>query len=112
MTGKEMTKEEISKAVEVFKPNYDIEKPIQELMNGHYLLCGYAYNVSKELMKYKMAFEILKGLLSLDKDTSLDGKVDFHTLYFTGELPYECYKRLTKEEYELLEELLRNEEDK
>lgn len=61
------------------------------------------------LTKYKRAFEILKGLLSLNKDTSLNGEVDFfYTLYFTGELPYECYKRLTKEEYELLEELMRD----
>ena len=62
----------------------------------------------KELAKYKRAFEILKELLSLCKDVSLNGEVDFYTLYFTGELPYECYKRLTKEEYELLEELLKS----
>lgn len=63
----------------------------------------------EELTKYKRAFEILKDILSVHKDTSLNGKVDFYTLYFEGELPYECYKRLTKEEYELLEELMKDE---
>lgn len=61
-----------------------------------------------ELTKYKRAFEILKKLLSMNIDTSIDGKVDFYTLYFTGELPYECYKYLTEEEYELLEELMKD----
>lgn len=65
--------------------------------------------MNNKLAKYERAFEILKEVLSLEKDTSLDEKVDFHTLYFTGELPYECYKRLTKEKYELLEEVLGNE---
>ena len=64
--------------------------------------------LNKELAKYKRAFEILKELLSLCKDVSLNGEVDFYTLYFTGELPYECYKRLTKEKYELLEELMKD----
>jgi hypothetical protein len=62
------------------------------------------------LEKYKRAFEILEELLSLCKDVSLNGEVDFYTLYFTGELPYECYKHLTKDEYELLEELMKDEE--
>lgn len=87
MTGKPMTKEEIQKAVEVFKPNYDIEKSIQELMNGHYLLCGYAYNVSKELIKYKNAFEIIK------KYKMIYDLTDFE---------------ISDEEYELLEELLKS----
>ena len=67
--------------------------------------------MTTELAKYKKAFEILKELLSLDKDTSLDGKVVFYTLYFTGEIPYENYERLEKEEYELLEELMKDAKD-
>ena len=59
-----------------------------------------------ELDKYKRAFEILKGLLSLEKDTILNTKAVFYTLYFTGDRPYES---LTKEEYELLEELMKDE---
>ena len=98
MTGKEMTKEEIQQAVEVFKPNFDIEKPIQELMNGHYLLCGYAYNVSRELMKYKRAFDILKEKFEpvfYEKDLYLN-------MQYGG-------RYLSQEEYELLEELMNNE---
>lgn len=90
MTGKEMTKEEIQQAVEVFKPNFDIEKPIQELMNGHYLLCGYAYNVSRELMKYKRAFEIIKKYKMIYDLTNFE---------------------MSDEEYELLKELMKSEEE-
>ena len=69
-------------------------------------LINYCEELEEKLAKYKRAFEILKELLSLDKDTSLDGKVVFYTLYFTGEIPYENYERLGKDDYELLEELL------
>ena len=100
MKGKEMTKEEISKAVELMKPIYDIETPIKELMCGHYSLCSYAYNISIELIKYKRAFEILK-------------KADMFIL----EESFGLYKAiagdkteyLEKEEYELLEELMKDE---
>lgn len=98
MTGKEMTKEEIQQAVEVFKPNFDIEKPIQELMNGHYLLCGYAYNVSRELMKYKRAFEILKDNLQFENLGEMQSGIVFRG-YFE-----DCFN---EEEYELLEELMK-----
>lgn len=103
MTGKEMTKEEIQQAVEVFKPNFDIEKPIQELMNGHYLLCGYAYNVSRELMKYKRAFEILNR----DKELTLHKGKDPILGTEEYKLSFVNWKSLTKEEYELLEELVK-----
>ena len=62
-----------------------------------------------ELTKYKRAFEILEKVLSMERQESIDGKVKFHTLYFTGQFPYETYKYLEKEEYELLEELMSDE---
>lgn len=96
MKVKEMTKEEITKAVELMKPIYDIEKPMQELMCGHYSLCSYAYNVSMELTKYKRAFEILKDLIIFDKKNQA---VANGTSIID----------LNKEEAELLEELMTNE---
>ena len=105
MTGKEMTKEEITKAVELMKPIYDIEKPIQELMSGHYSLCGYAYNVSMELTKYKRAFEILKDLFGIEKSECENRD----TTYWA--CAGDSANILTKEEYELLEELMKGEDN-
>ena len=87
----------------------DIENDVWDTLNFEImkLLKEENEELKNKLTKYKRAFEILKEVLSLDKDTSLDGKVVFHTLYFSGEIPYECYKRLGKEEYELLEELMK-----
>ena len=62
-----------------------------------------------KLTKYKKAFEILKEILSMNKDKSIDGKVNYYTLYFNGQFPYETYKYLEKDEYELLEELMKSE---
>ena len=84
----EMTKEEIQKAVDLMKPIYDIEKPIQELMGGHYSLCSYAYKMTKELAKHKRAFEIIK------KHKMIYDLTDFE---------------LSQEEHELMEELMKNE---
>jgi hypothetical protein len=103
MTGKEMTKEEITKAVELMKPIYDIEKPIQELMGGHYSLCGYAYNISMELTKYKRAFEILKDSMYIIFRQIAD---TYHINFETKEdFAEDIHFIVTKEEYELLKEV-------
>ena len=95
--------------------DYELEISAHEIINEKQNVLELMYqfsNLEKELeylTRYKRAFEILKEILSMHKDTSLNGEVDFYTLYFTGELPYECYKHLIKEEYELLEELMNDE---
>lgn len=103
MTGKEDLFEKSTSCV-------DIENDVWDILNFEIMKSLKEENeeLKNKLTKYKRAFEILKEILSMHKDTSLNGEVDFYTLYFTGELPYECYKRLTKEEYELLEELMKN----
>ena len=118
MTGKEMTKEEISKAVELMKPIYDIETPIKELMSGHYSLCSYAYNISIELIKYKRAFEILKDYSIIPPLE--DFRYSEYTNCYFAEIEeydhdYEDYRTihyvLEKDEYELLEELMKDAKD-
>lgn len=59
-----------------------------------------------KLDKYEKAFDILKKSLFLGNDISLDGKKTFYYLYIDSTIPYENYRNISKEEYELLEEVL------
>lgn len=111
MTGKEALA--IFKGWELSNPFEKEEVDLNSVRYANSQLNQEYHNIIKtiekeldKLTKYKRAFEILKEILSLNKDKSIDGKVDFYTLYFTGQFPYEIYKRLEKEEYELLEELM------
>lgn len=64
-----------------------------------------------KLDKYEKAFEILKKSLFLANDTSLEGKKTFYYLYIDSTIPYENYRNISKEEYELLEEVLNDEKN-
>jgi hypothetical protein len=65
--------------------------------------------ISKKLSKLKKVSSILKEFFVVESDTSLDGSVDFYTLYFTGEFPNENWRRLTKEKFDILLEWLQDE---
>lgn len=64
-------------------------------------------NNEKKINEYEKIIGFLKKHLVLAKDESLYGTTTFYTLYFIGE-PYETYKSLTKEEYDMLERLMLN----
>jgi hypothetical protein len=56
----------------------------------------------KELTKYKRAFEILKPIINMDNNIEEGGKE-----YWLSDIW--GLRKLTKEEYELLEELMKDE---
>ena len=61
-------------------------------------------NVEQKLTKYKRAFKILKGSFELKKGENMNRD----TIYLADMGSFEI--ELTKEEYELLEELMKSEE--
>ena len=67
---------------------------------------------NKELTKYKRAFEILKSLIDLEngfwREVEINGTLKMKYFYEIGNV----YASFTKEEYELLEELIGNENTK
>lgn len=65
----------------------------------------YLENITLQNLKYKRAFEILKEKFSLDK-TEIFGNGN---LYFLNGID-SCWE-ISQEEYELLEELMKGEED-
>ena len=63
----------------------------------------------EKLEKIKDIFNIFKEFITIEKDKSLDGTMDFYKLYFSGEYPYETFRFLEKEQYELFEEIMKDE---
>ena len=67
-------------------------------------LINYCEELEERLTKYKRAFEILKKHMEIYQDISLDGTSIFQYIFLKG--TYDSSKRIEKEEYEMLEELL------
>ena len=60
----------------------------------------------KQLTKYKWAFEILRELIKVEKSEGIEKEI---IGYEFGVMARPIDKKITKEEYELLEELMRDE---
>lgn len=99
MTGKEALEE--IKYCRAYINELGCEVPLSKIREYKIIL-----KELDELAKYKRAFEILKELIVVDKLEGIEKEIIGYE-YSVNARPID--KELTKEEYELLEELMNNE---
>ena len=103
MTGKEAIK--LLKGYNI-SDVYDTKIPYSD-KDGFFTMRECVETVDKELTKYKRAFEILRELIKVEKSEGIEKEI---IGYEFGVMARPIDKKITKEEYELLEELMKNED--